>query len=195
VVQIGSAVLAGPGYDAWMLILVRHAMPDYRAEVPPDRWELGEDGRSAARRLGAVLPSGALLVASAEPKAWQTLESLGPVTRDRRFNEVGRVEPWEGDYLRLRREYVNGADRSGWEPRDQVAARFAAAVSDYLSAADGRPLVVATHGMAMTIWLSAAIGLADPAGFWSDLRFPDAHRVELGAGAMARFVSPMSSSS
>lgn len=172
-----------------MLILVRHAMPDYSAEVAPDRWELGEDGRSAARRLGPVLPSGALLVASAEPKAWQTLESFGPVTHDRRFNEVSRIEPWEGDYLRLRREYVNGADHPGWEPRGHVTVRFAAAVSDYLAGAGDRPVVVAAHGMAMTIWLSAAIGLADLAGFWSDLRFPDAHRVELGAGTLARLAA------
>jgi len=47
-----------------------------------------------------------LLVASAEREAWQTLESLGPVTRDRRSGEVSRVEPWKGDYLWLRREYV-----------------------------------------------------------------------------------------
>ena len=66
-----------PGYDAWMLILVRHAMPAYSAEVPPDCWELSEDGRNAVRRLGPVLPAGALLVASAERKAWQTLESRG----------------------------------------------------------------------------------------------------------------------
>jgi broad specificity phosphatase PhoE len=170
-----------------VLILVRHAMPAYGPEVPPDRWELSDDGRNAALRLGSVLPSGALLAASTETKAWQTLESFGPVVRDLRFNEVSRIEPWEGDeFLRLRREYVDGADHLGWEPRRRVAERFAAAVSDHLSAADGRPLVIATHGMAMTIWLSAAICLPDPAGFWNDLRFPDAHRVELAAGTVAR---------
>jgi broad specificity phosphatase PhoE len=169
-----------------MLILVRHAMPAHSAENPPDCWELSEDGRSAARRLSSVLPPGALLVASAERKAWQTLESLGPVTRDRRFNEVSRVEPWEGDHLRLRREYAGGADHPGWEPRGHVVERFAAAVSDYLPAAKDGALVIATHGMAMTIWLSSVIGLPDPAGFWSDLRFPDAHRVELGDGTLVR---------
>jgi broad specificity phosphatase PhoE len=178
-----------PGYDAWMLILVRHAMPAYCGEIPPDCWELSEDGRSAARRLGPVLPAGALLVASAERKAWQTLESLGPVTRDRRFNEVSRVEPWQGDYPRLRREYVGGAGHPGWESRGCVVERFAAAVSEYLSAAKDRAVVIATHGMAMTIWLSSVIGLPDPAGFWSDLRFPDAYRVELGEGTLVRVLA------
>jgi broad specificity phosphatase PhoE len=172
-----------------MLILVRHAMPAYSAELPADCWELSEDGRSAAGRLGSVLPPGALLAASAERKAWQTLGSLGPVVRDRRFNEVGRVEPWEGDYLRLRREYVAGADHPGWEPRGCVVERFDAAVSEYLFAANDRDLVIATHGMAMTVWLSSTIGLSDPAGFWSDLRFPDAHRVEPGEGTLVRVLA------
>jgi broad specificity phosphatase PhoE len=169
-----------------MLILVRHAMPSYGPEVPPDRWELSDDGRAAACRLAGVLPSGALLAASAEPKAWQTLEPLGAVLRDRRFNEVSRVEPWEGDYLQLRREYVNGANHAGWEARCDVEERFGEAVGDHLSAADGRPVIIATHGMAMTIWLTTAIGLPDPGGFWRDLRFPDAHRVDLGARTLAR---------
>jgi broad specificity phosphatase PhoE len=169
-----------------MLTVVRHAMPNSRPDAPPDCWELSEDGRRAARRLATVLPRRALLTSSAEPKAWQTLESLGPVVRDVRFNEVSRVEPWEGDYLRLRREYVGGADHLGWEARGRVAERFACAVSDHLSAADGRPLVIATHGMAMTIWLSAAIGLPDPERFWSDLRFPDAYCVDLATGEFSR---------
>jgi broad specificity phosphatase PhoE len=133
-----------------------------------------------------VLPPGAWLAASVERKAWQTLESLGPVVCDQRFNEVSRVEPWDGDFLRQRRDYVAGADHPGWEPRGCVVERFAAAVGDHLSAADDRDLVIATHGMAMTLWLSSAIGLSDPAGFWSGLRFPDAYRVELGEGTLAR---------
>ena len=50
-------------------------------------------------------------------------------------------------------------------------------------------MVIATHGMAMTIWLSSVIGLPDPAGFWSDLRFPDAHRLGLGEGTLVRVLA------
>jgi hypothetical protein len=46
--------------------------------------------------------------------------------------------------------------------------------------------VVASHGMAMTVWLTAAIGLEDPIGFWSELRFPDALAVDLAAGTVRR---------
>ena len=55
------------------LVLVRHAMPDVRPEVPAREWHLGDDGRGAARNLGQMLPVGARLVASDEPKAIETL--------------------------------------------------------------------------------------------------------------------------
>ena len=161
-----------------MLILVRHAMPSYGPETPAHEWELGTDGHAAARRLAAALPSSAHLVASNEPKAFQTLASAGPVLRDPRFNEVSRTEPWEGEYRRLRREYVSGTDHTDWEPRTAVAARFDAAVREHLATAHGMPLIIATHGMAMTIWLTSRRLLDDPAAFWSDLRFPDAHIID-----------------
>lgn len=40
--------------------------------------------------------------------------------------------------------------------------------------------------MAMTVWLTARIGLPDPGAFWADLRFPDAHSVDLGAATITR---------
>ncbi|MEY9931242.1 broad specificity phosphatase PhoE [Catenulispora sp. GP43] len=167
-----------------MLILVRHAMPDLDPRVPPHEWPLGKDGRSAAVVLAGVLPAGARLVASTEPKAWQTLEPAGRVDRDPRFAEIRRIEPWEGDYRRLGREYVEGVDHPDWEPRAQVAARFGTAVTEHLAIAGERPLVIASHGMAMTVWLTARIGLPDPGGFWAGLRFPDACHVDLVAGSI-----------
>jgi broad specificity phosphatase PhoE len=160
-----------------MLILVRHAMPSHGPQTPAHEWELGADGHTAAHRLAAALPNSALLVASAEPKV-QTLAPAGTTLRDSRLNEVTRVEPWEGEYLRLRREYVSGTDHADWEPRAAVAARFEAAVREHLASAQGKPLIIATHGMAMTIWLTSHQLLGDPATFWSELRFPDAHIVE-----------------
>lgn len=169
-----------------MLLLVRHAMPAYGPAVPPHEWTLSAEGWQAARRLIARLPSGARLVSSGEVKAWQTLGGDGAVTRDRRFDEVTRVEPWEGDYRELRRAYVDGADHPGWEPRAEVAERFDAGITEQLALAGGHPLVVATHGMAMTVWMTARLGLDGSGDFWADLRFPDAHRVDLVAGAVER---------
>jgi len=159
-----------------MLFLVRHAMPDHRAETPAAGWELGEVGRRAAESLSHVLPTGALLVASPEPKARQTLEPGGPVTTDRRFREVDRDEPYDGDFRARRHAYVIGTEHPGWEPHAEVIARFAAGVDFWLPRAGDQPLVIATHGMAMTLWLTT-VGLDDPGEFWSDLRFPDMFEV------------------
>ena len=153
-------------------------MPDSRQYVPPQLWVLSEEGRSAAARLR--FPADAYLVASDEPKAWQTLEPAGPVVRDERFGEVRRDdEPWEGGYRELRRAYVGGADHSGWEPRERVVARFDRAVAVHLVRAAGRTLVIGTHGMAMTAWLAARVGPLDPGEFWAGLRFPDVLAVDL----------------
>src|SRR5262245_4479007 len=164
-------------------------MPEFGPDQPPDEWELSEDGRAAAAALTRLLPAGSRLVGSNEPKAWQTLEPAGSVVRDPRLNEIARIgEPWEGDFQAWRRSYVSGVDHPGWEPRAEVAARFGAGVTDHLEAASttGSVLVVASHGMAMTLWLTARIGLADPGEFWAGLRFPDAHLVDLRAGTVRR---------
>jgi broad specificity phosphatase PhoE len=165
------------------LVLVRHAMPAPDPLVPAHEWPLSPDGRADARWLVPLLPADALLVASDEPKAYQTLESAGPVGRDARFGEVRRGgEPWDGPFRELRRAYVEGAAHPGWEPQASVAARFDEAIREYRVAAGARPLVVASHGMAMTVWLTARFDLAAPGEFWSDLRFPDAHAIDLSTG-------------
>jgi broad specificity phosphatase PhoE len=166
------------------LFLVRHAMPAVDAQVPPDRWDLDPAGRAAARAL--ALPPHAVLVSSTEPKARQTLEPAGPVRTDARFVEVTRDEPFHGDYRARRHSYVDGVDHPGWEPRRLVAARFDAGVSFWLREAGARPLVIATHGMAMTVWLAAAVGLTDPGGFWAGLRLPDLLEVDLAARTWRR---------
>jgi broad specificity phosphatase PhoE len=171
------------------LYLVRHAMPQVDPATDPATWPLGADGRAAARRLSRRLPPGALLVASDEPKAWQTLDPDGErgVLRDARLGEVRRSEEFSDDFRRLRRSYVSGAAVAGWEPRLEVARRFAAAIGAATGrAAGGRHVVVASHGMAMTVWLAQTLPVADPGSFWADLRFPDALIVDLQAGTVTR---------
>lgn len=172
-----------------MLILVRHAMPGHGPTKPAREWLLSSEGRVAAEALCARLPSGARLVASSEPKAIATLEPAGHVETDRRFDEITRVEPYGGDFRSQRRQYVNGTDHSQWENRNDVVRRFANGVAEHVAVANGGPLVIASHGMAMTLWLTATIQLADPGAFWADLRFPDAHVVDLAAGTCSRLGS------
>jgi len=167
-------------------------MPAYEESVPAHLWPLAGDGRVAARRLTAHLPSGAYLAASDEPKAWQTLAEVGAVIRVPRFGEVRREgEPWEDGFLEPRMAYVDGADHAGWEPRVEVATRFDSAVQDHLVRAAGRALVVASHGMAMTVWLTARIALPTPGPFWASLGLPDALTVDLRDGTVTRLPWPI----
>lgn len=162
-----------------MLVVVRHAMPEFGPDRPPEEWPLSPAGRAAAVALRGRLPSGALVVASAEPKARQTLEPYGDVAVDDRFGEVRRDEPYEGDFRARRRAYVEGVAYPGWERRADVVTRFGDAVAEWQERAGLRPLVVASHGMALTVWLTAAVGLDDPGGFWSALQLPDAFTVDI----------------
>lgn len=157
-------------------------MPTIDPAVPPERWTLGDEGRAGAAALAQRLPTGAYLVSSREPKARQTLEPLGAVAEDAAFNEVWRAgEPFGGNFRELRLLYLMGTQHERWEPRAEVAQRFDQGITRHIREAGDRPLVVATHGMAMTLWLTACVGLPDPGAFWSGLRFPDALLVDLKA--------------
>jgi broad specificity phosphatase PhoE len=169
-----------------MLFLVRHAMPAFGPDAPPAAWELSGEGWCSAAGLRLVLPADAVLVSSREPKARQTLEPVGAVWTDGRFNEVERDEPYDGDFRARRRAYVTGTDHAGWEPRGEVVARFTAGVRFWSAQTGGRPLVIASHGMAMTVWLAAMVGVADAGTFWADLRLPDVFTVDVAAKAVAR---------
>jgi broad specificity phosphatase PhoE len=170
------------------LYLVRHAMPEVDPQTDPATWPLGADGLAAARQLAARLPAHALLVASDEPKAWQTLnpDRERVVRRDRRLGEVRRAEEFTDDFAQQRRAYVCGTVIDGWESQAEVAGRFSAAVDKARQVASGRDIVVASHGMAMTVWLCQAISLPDPGSFWAELRFPDLLIVDLQARSVVR---------
>lgn len=170
------------------LVLIRHAMPMLDQTVPPERWQLGDDGRAAARAITAVLPGlPRYWLASEEPKAYQTAETIaqyagdGPVVRDVRVGEVQRPPTWTDNYRQLARAYLEGSRHPGWEPHAAVSARFEAAIATYAirAAAAGRTLSVVTHGLAPTVWLIGRIGLSDPGNFWASLSFPDAVVVDL----------------
>jgi broad specificity phosphatase PhoE len=174
------------------LFLVRHAMPEVNPGSDPATWPLGSAGLAAARALIARQPAAALLVASNEPKSWQTLDPDGErmVVRDHRLGEVRRRDEFSDDFRRARREYVSGKSVTGWEPQVDVASRFAAAVGEATRKAGHRDLVLASHGMAMTVWLTHAIALPDPGGFWACLLFPDIFAVDLSAGTIGRVAEP-----
>jgi broad specificity phosphatase PhoE len=150
-------------------------MPKLEPTVDPAQWTLSAEGVASARAMGHLLPAGAMLVSSDEPKAHATLTAMAPgrpVTLDPRLREVARpLEPFNDDFRTARLAYVAGDPPEGWEPPAAVAGRVEALVTDFQT--PGRPLVLAGHGMAFTTWLSAHGLIDDPPAFWSDLRLPD----------------------
>jgi 2,3-bisphosphoglycerate-dependent phosphoglycerate mutase len=176
------------------LVVVRHAMPELVPEVPSQRWHLGAEGRAAAQALRPLLVGSAYFVASDEPKAVETLQELAgqlDVEMDPGFGEVRRPHVWsdDRDYRTTARAYVEGVRHDGWEQHDDVFARFESAVVRHaeIAAAQRRTLVVGTHGLAPTVWLSRRIRLEpSPAQFWAGLRFPDLIEVDLTAGRWFR---------
>ncbi|HEX5995849.1 MAG TPA: hypothetical protein VFY84_11965 [Jiangellales bacterium] len=174
------------------LILVRHAMPIVQPDVPSDQWQLGAEGRAEARSLRSRLSEPAYFVASDEPKAEQTLRELAgesSVSIDPGFREVRRPHIWSDEYRMVAREYVNGIRPRGWEDHVHVAERFATAVARHatIAAATGRALVIGTHGLAPTVWLTTVMRLdPSPAQFWERLRFPDLIDVNLLHGTATR---------
>ena len=168
------------------ILLVRHAEPVTVPEVAPTRWRLSAAGRTDARALGPRLPFDGVWVSSTETKAHETLSCAGAgrveIRQDPGFDEVVRDEPFDDGYVARRLAWVEGRldeRHAGWEAPHEVADRFEQAVSTYAEA--GTPLVVCSHGMAMTAWLRHARGRLsqEEAGpFWSSLGFPDLVRVD-----------------
>jgi broad specificity phosphatase PhoE len=164
------------------VVLVRHAMPGTQPDVPAERWRLGDDGRAAARRLAGALPRAPFALTSDEPKAQQTAQELiavcgGTLAVDARVAETRRPHVWDASFRELARQYVAGHQHSGWEPHDAVVGRSDAAVRAGLGASHGAPLVVVTHGQALTLWLRSVGAIDDAPRFWSELDFPDASTV------------------
>jgi broad specificity phosphatase PhoE len=157
-------------------------MPERRPDVPAERWQLGDAGRAAARALARALPRAPFMLTSDEPKARRTAHELvairgGTLAVDPRLAETHRPHVWDANFSELARQYVGGHHHRGWERHDAVVARFDAAVRAGLGAGGQAPLVVVSHGQALTLWLRAVGAIDDAPRFWAELGFPDAWTV------------------
>jgi broad specificity phosphatase PhoE len=161
---------------------VRHAMPAPTEGAHPTDWHLDERARADAARMAGRLEVGVgvgRLVSSTEPKALETAAAIGerwgvPVEPDDRLREA--VRPWIGaGYRAVVHRYLRGDLPDGWEPHVEVARRVGAVVSAARVAAEGAPVVVVSHGLALALHLAERLGTGfDREQFWSSLSFPDA---------------------
>jgi broad specificity phosphatase PhoE len=163
------------------LILVRHAAPRIVEAEHSTTWVLSDEGRLDAERLGERLTrfQPAALVASTEPKARETASIIGRALRLEVENDESFVEHRRPGLGFVSKDVFEASIRKvfdyPWEvffdgeSADAVFTRFERALTRYTK----RPLIIATHGTALSIYVSRRAGL-EVFRLWSNLKLPEA---------------------
>ena len=172
------------------VILVRHALPEIERGLASKLWGLSESSREDCVLLAHALPApvAGAVVTSDERKARETAEVIAlrlglQVETDPRLAEVDRPQVWDRDYREVAAAYLAGTPEPGWEAREAVVGRFAAAVTDARVRAEGADVIVVSHGMAISLWVASVCTIDLPA-WWRELTLPDAWRVDPAAGTV-----------
>lgn len=175
------------------LLLVRHAMPVTVPGVDPRDWQLDDRAREdcvllAHNLRGLEQP---VFFSSDEPKASQTAAVLalrfgGWHEQRAAFGEVRRPATWIENHRDVAARYLATGSEPGWESPAGAVARFAGGVNQILTTNAGRDVVVATHGMVMSLYLASLRMVDDLVAFWRALTFPDAWLLDLESQAFER---------
>lgn len=172
-------------------IFLRHAEPLSTDGTPALEWPLTEQGRSDARALGRSLAEG-----STNPTVWTSPERRAAETAALAFPSAAiqvreqLTEVKKPRYVTADEQadavagYLKGEPVRGWERRDEVVSRLAVLETDFTSLEGD--LIVVSHGVLLTTWLDHHRGLADPHGFWSNLRMPDVWVVDCEESSLER---------
>lgn len=167
-----------------LLVLVKHALPELRAEVAPRHWQLGPRGHAGAQRLATALRgfSPFRLENSPEAKAVETAELVALEFGTQRYERIGLEEidrPAQPIVSREAHATLNarlfsepGQAIAGDESAEHALARFEAAIAAALSAtAPAEHLVVITHGTVIALFVAAHNGV-DAFALWRRLSCP-----------------------
>jgi len=165
------------------LILIKHARPVVDPTLPPDRWRLSEEGRSAAKVLATSLQAHAprLIVTSTEPKARETGQVLGeslhvPVQQAGDLHEHDRSNVphmRSGDFISAIANFFRQPDRLvlGLETANQARQRICVAVDSVLADHPEGNLAIVTHGTVLAL-LAAERARMEPFGLWRRMGLP-----------------------
>jgi broad specificity phosphatase PhoE len=174
-------------------------MVDVQPERPSFGWHLSKDGRTATDALAQepFWKEVAVIVTSPEPKAIATGQRVAASNglRIELEPDVREVEgrPWvkEG-YSDLVRGYLHGQSVAGWEPREAALDRWSLAIERLAARAFEPPVAVVAHGLVITVYLAACLGLNGAAAFdlWAAIRFPDVALLDTSGPALLREFGP-----
>jgi broad specificity phosphatase PhoE len=165
---------------AGVLILVRHAQPQVDPATPAPQWPLSAEGRRAAaavaERIAPFAPRAA--ISSPEPKALETARILAAPLGLSVVADPGLAEHRRPDLPFGSRETFEARMAAffaqpatpffGGESADAAHARFVTALARHAA----RPLLVASHGTMITLYLSRLQGL-EPFALWKSLALPE----------------------
>ena len=146
------------------LLLVKHALPDIRPDIPSKRWLLGEKGRKQslllAERLRPYTPG--IVITSDEPKAAETGEIVAEALNlpchtapDLHENDRTGVPYFDdpADLEAVVREFFEKPNEQvfGGESADGANLRFVTAVQGALEPHYGQTVVLVAHGTVNTL--------------------------------------------
>lgn len=164
------------------LTLVRHSIPDIRAEVPASQWRLSPEGLTLARAFAAQLEPGNAdsIGTSTEPKAVQTAEALAevwklPVEQLAGLHEherpVPRMLAREQFETTIRELFARPSELVfGAETADAARERFINAVRTVVERTD-RDLLLVSHGTVIALFVAAHTDV-NPFEFWKQQEMP-----------------------
>jgi len=180
------------------LFLVRHAKPLIDPTRHPSEWDLDPAGEPLLERL-ATLPhwaSARRIVSSGELKAFRTAERIAarhhlpPPETVSALGELhkGTFVPNHAETVARLFRFPDEPADDGWETASSALARFSGAVDGLIRSARGRDLIVVSHGIVLSLYLSRLRGQSrvDPAE-WAGIRMPDYCVVDTAA---MRLVQP-----
>ncbi len=160
------------------LLLVKHALPEIRPDVPSKRWLLGEQGRAQSLLLAERLRPHHLeiVITSEEPKAAETgkivADVLGLLRRTAPgLHELDRAgEPYfdhPNDYGAAVKAFFESPTQKvfGHECADESQRRFVKAVKEALASYPEENVVLTAHGIVNTLFV-AAHNDVEPFTFW-----------------------------
>ncbi len=166
------------------LILVRHAAPQVTPALPASAWRLSAAGRAScaalAEHLFPLRPTA--IITSTEPKAIETGQLIAerlkapcrsaPDLHEHRRDAVGYFEQAVEFEDRVARFFGKPARVVfGDESADEVYRRFSRAVDSVVSAYNYQPVVIVTHGTAMSLFIARKTGM-DAYALWRALGLP-----------------------
>jgi broad specificity phosphatase PhoE len=165
------------------LILIKHARPETRDDVPSHQWRLSEAGRASCaalvEKLHAYAPG--VIVTSNEPKARETGQLVAGTLGVSCETAAGLEEhdrsnvPFmrSADFISSMVNFFRERDRLvlGRETAAEAERRIVAAIDELLEAHPVGNLAVVTHGTVLALFAAARLGL-DPFANWRAMGLP-----------------------